>query len=195
MKPTPTELALIAATLAQGEDAKQFLAKARELHAACEVELSPPPPEQNLNFEMLPFEHVLKAWMPKLTPAYRKKMFHSFWLLKTAKDLQSTKGNHTSADTEQRTQQDEKTFWNEGMSMGEARLYGDDFEKWHKAKVSSGRATAARAMHQKKAIGNRLKAGKNMEKKKTPHLTRTDASVELDKKSYNDWLAQQNSQE
>jgi hypothetical protein len=165
MKPTPTELALIAAALSKndGRKPKDNLPDAAELFADAESFLTNQTGRDRFCAlvkiqKQMKFDAWLESKLPQLTKSYRRKKFHQYlvesYLPKPAIGKRLAGGLNTLAND-----------WIEEAKKGGCSINAyPDFVDWCKARKSSNKAIGANAKH-KKYLAAKIEKDANREAK------------------------------
>lgn len=189
MKPTPSEIALIAATLANGKNPVDFISKARELCEACEDKPEQQKsPSQSRHWE---FDRVLDVLAPRDTPAMAKRLFHQF-LYQEIKAVRDLTGGASESELERITRENEEVYKREGVQEGEAQNWIAKFPAWRKAKNSAGRAKGGLA---KSSMQKAKKRRKEIEKAANSKATEKKKRLVFLPPSDLDWMRTNNLQE
>jgi hypothetical protein len=151
MKPTATELALIAATLSKNDGRKpqDNLAEAEELWLDASFYLAKAQARRDASRRpkiqaIMTFDDYLKAKMPKLSKSYRQRKFYQY--LTEGPLLENARAEGGDARAAELATWIIKKAKTDGVSID---AY-PGFAEWHKAKVSSSMAENAKKMHAKR---------------------------------------------
>ncbi|MEI7728160.1 MAG: hypothetical protein WCO56_01230 [Verrucomicrobiota bacterium] len=167
MKPTPFELAQIAATLAlkYPTDPEKLMTIAHDLWNTAAVHLEGPRHPIN-TYHVLKLDDVLAELMPNERPAMRKKKFHQFLLAEKRAYISSFgEGQWLITDEleqEKAIREMEQDYRKNGVLSKMLELWKTAFPIWRKAKTKEGRVKAALASQERQAKA--IKAAKKQQK-------------------------------
>jgi hypothetical protein len=166
--------------------------------------------------DKITFKEFLNELRPDLSPSLASKEFHKFFSYHLAelerwtnpktngltveriRDLPITE-IISEAEIEARVCQAEEFYRKNSCGIGMVEDLKSKYTEWRRAETSRRRAEAARKKAAKvaaakaatKAETERIKSEKKLARKKRPHFTKlADAEKELERKSFNDYLAQ-----